>query len=169
MICLRKLLHSGVESPVSGACRVFIRMHPFRIFLICMLLLVGFVSSAQVPDSIWFDLYTDSLKKGSWNYINVVGRFAGGKVLPVSSARLRLQASVGKVENGSIWIDWKESADSVNIYVQLIKQPSLQKAVTIWIKKEDRQMEALPADTLLQQLNERLQRKPGRRGKKQGY
>lgn len=165
LICLCKFLHSGAERPFLGPAAFFITMQPVRFILFCILMLAALVSMAQAPDSIWFDLYADSLKKGSWNYINVVGRFSGGKIFPVSSAGLRLQASVGKVEDGSIWIDWKESADSVHVDVQLIKHPSMQKSITIWIKKEDRQMEPLPADTLLHKLNERLQRKPGRRGK----
>lgn len=138
-------------------------MYIFRSILICVLFFKGLIAGAQQPDSIWFDLYTDSLKKGSWNYINVVGRFAGGRVLPVAAAQLQLYSSAGRVEQGSVWIDWNETADSLNIKVQLLKQPSLQKAVTIWIKKEDRQLDIPATDSLLQQLNQRLQRPPGKK------
>ena len=34
--------------------------------------------SAQNLDSIFFNLYTDSLKKGTYNYINVDGQFTDG-------------------------------------------------------------------------------------------
>ncbi|MFN4284446.1 MAG: hypothetical protein ACK4E8_00615 [Lacibacter sp.] len=141
-------------------------MHRIRYHILTICLMQSLYAVAQQPDSIWFDLYTDSLKKGSWNYINVVGRFAGGRVLPISPSQLILRSSAGRVEQGSVWIDWNETADSVTVWVQLQKQPSLQKAVTIWIKKEDRQMDVPASDSLLQQLNERLRRQPRSRRKR---
>ena len=39
---------------------------------------------AQKVDSIYFNLYTDSLKKQVHNYINVDGKFSNGSWLPLT-------------------------------------------------------------------------------------
>ena len=44
-----------------------------KIFLALTLLITASSVNAQKVDSIYFHLYTDSLKKGTYNYINVDG------------------------------------------------------------------------------------------------
>ena len=52
-------------------------------FLLLILLSISAVSLfAQKVDSIFFHLYTDSLKKGQYNYINIDGKLSDGRWMP---------------------------------------------------------------------------------------
>ena len=54
-------------------------------------------AGAQKVDSIYFHLYTDSLKKGQHNYINVDGKLSNGSWMPVnwSMDTLRVNGNTG--------------------------------------------------------------------------
>ena len=55
-------------------------------FLVMMVLLSAAATlKAQQVDSIFLNLYTDSLKKGQHNYINVDGKLSNGKWMPLTS------------------------------------------------------------------------------------
>ncbi|MFM2337852.1 MAG: hypothetical protein RL115_1045, partial [Bacteroidota bacterium] len=56
--------------------------------LLCFLLLVTTNIGAQKVDSIFFHLYTDSLKKGQHNYINVDGKLSNGQWLPLTNKEI---------------------------------------------------------------------------------
>src|SRR5690606_5668098 len=60
---------------------------------------------AQVPDSLFFYLYTDSLKKGTFNYINVVGKYGNDRYLPLTDKDLIFTADTGNFEGNSLYID----------------------------------------------------------------
>lgn len=141
-------------------------MMRFNFIFVLLLICWSQKLRAQMPDSIYFNLYTDSLKKGSWNYINVEGRMANGKIVPLSARTLTLQASKGKIEEMSIWIDWNASSDSVIVEVRLKDKPAVSAKTIIWIRKQDLQMEIPPTDSLLQQLNERNRQKTKEKKKK---
>ncbi len=115
---------------------------------------VGFLQ-AQKIDSLFFNLYTDSLKKGSWNYINVDAKMSNGKYMPLTTDQLEFKVSNGKLQGNSVWIDWTFPDDSVVVEVVLKKDASVKRSITIWIKKKDEQLNAPVNDTLLQQLNNR--------------
>jgi D-alanyl-D-alanine carboxypeptidase len=140
-------------------------------FLLLMVFLLLITSSqqlrAQSPDSIFFNLYTDSLKKGAWNYINVEGRITHGKIVPLSARSIVLKASTGKVEDMSVWLDWNTTADTVVVEVSLKTNPAVTAKTIIWIKKYDPQLDVQQTDSLLQQLNERNRRKPKEKRSKQ--
>lgn len=110
---------------------------------------------AQKIDSLFFNLYTDSLKKGSWNYINVDAKLSNGKYIPLTHEQLNLKVSNGKLQGNSIWIDWNFKDDSVLVEVELRGDASVRKSITIWIKKKDEQLNAPVNDSLLQQINNR--------------
>jgi len=110
---------------------------------------------AQKIDSLFFNLYTDSLKKGSWNYINVDAKLSNGKYMPLTSEQLNFKVSNGKLQGNSVWIDWGFTNDSVIVEVSLKKDPVVRKSITIWIKKKDEQLNAPVNDSLLQQINNR--------------
>ncbi len=118
------------------------------------LLAFGF-SQAQKIDSLYFNLYTDSLKKGSWNYINVDAKLSNGSYAPLTSEQLNFKVSNGKLQGNSIWIDWNFIDDSVVVEVALKKDPSVRRSITIWLKKKDDQLNAPVNDSLLQQINNR--------------
>jgi hypothetical protein len=110
---------------------------------------------AQKIDSLFFNLYTDSLKKGSWNYINVDAKLSDGKYIPLTHEQLNFKVSNGKLQGNSVWIDWNFKDDSVVVEMELKKDPSVRKSITIWIKKKDEQLNAPVNDSLLQQINNR--------------
>jgi hypothetical protein len=110
---------------------------------------------AQKIDSLFFNLYTDSLKKGSWNYINVDAKLSNGKYMPLTTDQLEFKVSNGKLQGNSVWIDWTFPDDSVVVEVMLKKDPAVKRSITIWIKKKDEQLNAPVNDSLLQQLNNR--------------
>jgi hypothetical protein len=110
---------------------------------------------AQKIDSLFFNLYTDSLKKGSWNYINVDAKLSNGTYMPLTSEQLNFKVSNGKLQGNSVWIDWEFTDDSVVVEVSLKKDVSVRRTITVWIKKKDEQLNAPVNDSLLQQINDR--------------
>lgn len=120
---------------------------------------------AQKIDSLFFNLYTDSLKKGSWNYINVDARLNNGKYIPLTSDQLLFKISNGKLQGNSIWIDWNAGYEFVDVEVELKKDTTVKKAITIWLKKHDEQLNAPVNDSLIQQINNRNKSKAGKRKK----
>lgn len=93
-------------------------------------------AKAQKVESIHVNLYTDSLKKGTYNYINIDGMLSNGKYLPLDSTQLIFWASAGKFSGNSLWIDRNFEADKVDVKVTLRKNPALVKEFTIYIKKQ---------------------------------
>lgn len=60
-----------------------------RKFLVILgLMMAATAVSAQKIDSIYFHLYTDSLKKGFYNYINVDGKMSDGSWTPLDSTQI---------------------------------------------------------------------------------
>ncbi len=129
------------------------------------MLTASFSAKAQKIDSMFFNLYTDSLKKGSWFYINVDAKLNNGRYMPLTAKELEYKVSAGKLEGSSIWIDWGFRPDSVVIEVWLKKDPAMKKTTTVWVKKIDNQLNAVPSvDSALNQLNNR--NKPVKRTKR---
>jgi hypothetical protein len=107
------------------------------------MLFAGRQVSAQQLDSIFFNLYTDSLKKGTYNYINVEGRFTDGTYLPLSDKELKFTSSGGNFTRNSLFIDSSFAGDKVTVKAVLIKNPRLTKEIEIYIKKYN-EIERLP-------------------------
>ena len=53
---------------------------------------------AQKVDSIYFNLYTDSLKKGQHNYINIDGKLSNGRWQPLTSKDIQFSCSSANFE-----------------------------------------------------------------------
>ncbi|MFN8252658.1 MAG: hypothetical protein U0V75_12340 [Ferruginibacter sp.] len=103
-------------------------------FLPAILLLLATVSRAQQVDSIYVNLYTDSLKKGTYNYINVDGLLHNGRYLPLDSSHISFTASAGNFFGNSLLLDRDFAGDRVQIKVVLKKNPALHKEFTMYIK-----------------------------------
>ncbi|MDQ2862907.1 MAG: hypothetical protein M3R50_04500 [Bacteroidota bacterium] len=95
----------------------------------------SFVATAQKVDSIYVHLYTDSLKKGTYNYINIDGRLANGRFLPLDSTELIFTSSGGKFSGNNLWLDQDFNVDKVSIKTVLKSNPSIFKEFIIYIKK----------------------------------
>jgi hypothetical protein len=80
-------------------------------------------------------LYTDSLKKGTYNYINVEGHFSDGTYLPLSNKELRFSSTGGKFSGNSLFIDSSFTDNKVTVKAVVIRNPRLAKEIDIYIKK----------------------------------
>lgn len=105
-----------------------------------LLIIVSFVTTtllakAQKVDSIYFNLYTDSLKKGTYNYINVDGKLNNGHWLPLTAKEISFSASAGSFEGNSLLIDRDATFEKVTVKAVLKANPAIYKETTIYIKK----------------------------------
>ena len=106
-------------------------------YLVIIFFFAFSVSKAQKIESIYVNLYTDSLKKGTYNYINIDGRLSNGKYLPLDSTQLIFSSSYGKFYGNSLLIDRDCKEDKVDIKVTLKTDPSLHKEFVMYIKKKE--------------------------------
>jgi hypothetical protein len=101
-----------------------------------LLFLVAFkTADAQKLDSLYFNLYTDSLKKGTFNYINVDGRYSDGRYLPLTTKELVFTCDAGKFEGNSLYLDTSVKLEKVVVKVSLKSDPNITRERTIFIKK----------------------------------
>lgn len=105
-------------------------------YLPVLFFLLPLFTSAQKVESIYVNLYTDSLKKGTFNYINIDGKLSNGKYLPLDSTYLLFSASAGKFNGNSLWIDRDIAVQKVDIKVVLRTDPSLVKEFSMYIKQK---------------------------------
>ena len=91
---------------------------------------------AQKVDSIYFHLYTDSLKKGQHNYINVDGKLSNGRWLPLTAKEVLFSCAEAKFEGNELIIPTDFKEEKVNIRASLKSNPSVSIEKTIWIKKK---------------------------------
>ena len=92
---------------------------------------------AQKIESIYVNLYTDSLKKGTYNYINIDGRLSNGKYLPLDSTQILFSSSYGKFYGNSLLIDKECTEEKVHIKVTMRNNPALYKEFVMYIKKKE--------------------------------
>jgi hypothetical protein len=104
------------------------------LILLAFLISLTTVSRAQKVDSIFFHLYTDSLKKGTYNYINVDGKLSDGRWLPLTAKEIVFTSSGGTFNGNSLFIDSVFKKPFVVIKAALKDNPSISKEVTIYIK-----------------------------------
>ena len=129
-----------------------------RSFLFLILISAAFFSNAQKIDSIYFHLYTDSLKKGTHNYINVDGKLSDGKWKPLSAKEITFTASYGTFEGNELVLPAEPTVEKLTIKAVLKSNPASWKEITIWIKRK-------PDDELLPTTDEILKNKSQKNGK----
>lgn len=103
--------------------------------IIIFSMLYAFAAKAQKIESIYFNLYTDSLKKGVYNYINVDGKLANGTYQPLMSNEVTFASSYGKWDGNSLIIDTAAKQDSIVITASLKEHPEVKKQVIVYLKK----------------------------------
>ena len=131
-------------------------MKQFSLFAI--LLSSALLSNAQKIDSIYFHLYTDSLKKGTHNYINVDGKTSDGKWKPLSAKEITFTSSYGTFEGNELVLPDPCSVEKLTIKAALKSNPSTWKEITVWIKKR-------PDDDILPTSEEVLKNRSQKSGK----
>jgi hypothetical protein len=92
-------------------------------------------SHAQKVDSIYFNLYTDSLKKGFYNYINIDGKLSNGTWMPLDSTQVKLESNTGYFKGNDLFIDSSYKAETVTIKAILRSNPKVCRQTTIYIRK----------------------------------
>lgn len=113
---------------------------------------------AQKVDSIYFHLYTDSLKKGRHNYINVDGKLSNGRWQPLSSKEIQFSTNIGEFEGNDLVLPADMKPGKVTVKAVLKSNPAIWKEITIWIKTLP-EPEKLPT-------NEEILKQPGKKKSK---
>jgi hypothetical protein len=130
-----------------------------KIYLLILLAFVSFASKAQKVESIHFNLYTDSLKRGVHNYINVDGKLSTGSFYPLMASEVVFSSSTGRWEGNSIIIDSAYKRDSVVITASLKANPSVSKNVVIYMKKSLFEGEIKTEKELLEEWKQEVKNK----------
>ena len=102
--------------------------------LLAYLLIAAVCSHAQKIDSIYFHLYTDSLKRGQHNYINVDGKTADGHWLPLTGKELLFTSNEGIFDGNELILPPDFAPAHVRVKAVLKANPSIFREITIWIK-----------------------------------
>jgi hypothetical protein len=139
--------------------RLIITMKQF--LLLTTLIGSVIVSNAQKVDSIFFHLYTDSLKKGTHNYINVDGKTSDGKWKPLTGKDIEFSTTYGKFDGNELILPDDPVVDKLTVKAVLKTNPAIWKEVTIWIKKT-------PDPEILPTKEETLRDKPKKNSKSKG-
>jgi len=121
--------------------------------ILILLISSAATTQAQKVESIYVNLYTDSLKKGTFNYINIDGLLSNGRYLPLDSTHLIFQTSGGNFKGNSLWIDSNFKDDKVNIKVILRSNPALFKHFDIYIKKMPDNERLKTSDEIMNEIN----------------
>jgi hypothetical protein len=129
-----------------------------KAFIVLLFLVAYGVSSAQKVDSIYFHLYTDSLKKGFYNYINIDGKLSDGTWAPLDSNQVRLISNGGFFKGNDLFIDSSYTDETVKVKAVLRSNPAVWKETTIYIRKRGFNE---PLKTNEEILNEMQRKKKG--------
>ena len=134
---------------------IFLQTFPLKLSLLFFLFIFSAPANAQKVENIYVNLYTDSLKKGTYNYINIDGKLSTGKFIPLDSSYIIFSASDGRFSGNSLWIDPDFNKEKVSIKAVLKSNPSMHKEFTMFVKKK-------PNDEKLKTLDELMNenRKP---------
>jgi len=98
---------------------------------------MAFVAAqAQKVESIHFNLYTDSLKKGVHNYINVDGKMSDGNWKPLTSKELKFDSDYGKFDGNDLVLPENPLVKKVTVTVTLKDNPQKTEKITIAIKQK---------------------------------
>ncbi|MBL7731116.1 MAG: hypothetical protein JNM88_08060 [Chitinophagaceae bacterium] len=89
---------------------------------------------AQKVDSIYFHLYTDSLKKGQHNYINVDGKLSNGRWMPMTAKDVQFSCEEATFEGNQLIIPLDFKPAKVTVKAVLKSNHSVTIERTIWIK-----------------------------------
>jgi hypothetical protein len=123
-------------------------------FLLFILLVWASVVKAQKVDSIFVHLYTDSLKKGTFNYINIDGRLTNGQWLPLDTADISFTASAGQFEGNNLWIDRDFKPEKVAVKVVLKSNPAQQKEFDIYVKQQPDNERLKTTEEILEEIKQ---------------
>lgn len=105
-------------------------------FSLFLFVIICFGAKSQIIDSIYVHLYTDSLKKGTYNYINIDGKLSNGSYLPLDSTDIIFSASDGTFTGNTLWVPVDFKKDKISICATLIRNKKIYKKFDIYIKQQ---------------------------------
>lgn len=105
-----------------------------KILPVVFTLLIGQAVMAQKVDSIYFHLYTDSLKKGTHNYINVDAKLSNGRWRPLTDKDLSFTTDYGHFSGNDLVLPENPTVKKVTVKAVLKSDNNLWLERTIWIK-----------------------------------
>lgn len=120
-------------------------------------------ASAQKVEHIAFNLYTDSLKKGFYNYISVDGQLSDGTWQPLDSSQITFTANTGFFTGNDIFIDSSYTGDSIVVKAVLRSNPAIWKKTTIYIRKRGFDEPLKTNDELFEELRQSHRKKRSER------
>lgn len=119
-------------------------------------------TNAQKIDSIYFHLYTDSLKKGVYNYINVDGLLSNGRWMPLDTTQIQFLSSDGTWKGNNLMFEPSFNKEFVTVTAVLKSNRALQRSVVIYLKKRPDD-EKLPTEAeILNNLKNNSKRRKGK-------
>ena len=118
-------------------------------FLLIPFLLTASLLKAQQIDSIYFHLYTDSLKLGRHNYINIDGKLNNGPYIPLTDKEIIFKSNTGIWQGNDLIIDSSYKHDSVFIKATLKSNNALSKSIVIYIKRNSYEGKLVSEDDIL--------------------
>ena len=101
-----------------------------------LLAIIGVNSRAQKIDSIFFHLYTDSLKKGTHNYINVDGKLSDGRWMPMTEKEIQFTSSSCTFSGNELIVPPDFGEQKVTVKAVLKTNPSVWIERVIWVKRK---------------------------------
>jgi hypothetical protein len=136
-------------------------------FVLKKLLLITFLSTlafglrvkAQKIDSIFFNLYTDSLKKGTYNYINVDGKLSDGRWMPLTAKEIQFSTTAGTFDGNSLVLDKDFKEEKVTVTATLKSNSNISKSVTIYIKRNPDNEKLKTTEEILREMEEQSRQK----------
>jgi hypothetical protein len=129
--------------------------------LLTFLTLLTTLAKSQKVDSIYFHPYTDSLKKGTYNYINVDGKLSDGRWLPMSTKEIDLTSSAGVFKGNSLFIDSAFKGPKVTIKAVLKSNPAVWKELTLYIKTTISNERLKTTEELMEEWKKESKKKKG--------
>lgn len=120
--------------------------------ILVVFLFAFFGTKAQKIDSIFVNLYTDSLKKGTYNYINVDGLYSNGTYLPLDSTDLIFTSSHGKFYGNSLWLDRDFREEKVKIKVVMRENNLMCKEFIMYVKKKEDDEKLMTNEEILEKM-----------------
>jgi hypothetical protein len=130
-----------------------------KYFIVSFLLLAGSAAKAQSIDTIYINLYTDSLKKGTYNYINVDGRLSNGKYIPLDSNQLIFKSSHGSFKGNSLWLEPDCKEKSVDINITLRNNPAQTHKIVMYVKTKADDEHLKTSEEILEELKQSAKKK----------
>ena len=98
-------------------------------------------------------LYTDSLKKGVYNYINIDGKLANGRFVPLDTADVTFTSSGGTFYGNSLWVEPGFNKTNITIKAVLKSNPAVFKEFTLYIKKKRDDSKLKTVDEIMNESN----------------